>query len=97
MEMAHNIERMFYAQHGGVPWHGLGTAVDGNLASAEALHAAGLDWNVALQRAYIRDMRTAAAGQRTAIEIPGARVVVRSDNSDPLGIVTDEYAPIQNR
>jgi phage/plasmid-like protein (TIGR03299 family) len=95
--MAHELESMFYARHmdGGIPWHGLGTPVNGNLASADALHRAGLNWDVALQRVFIRDMRNAA--ERTAIEIPDVRAVVRSDTSAALATVTTRYKPIQNR
>ena len=49
--MSANVESMFYYnldENGNrfVPWHGLGTAVDKCLNSAEALTAAGLDWQV---------------------------------------------------
>lgn len=94
--MSHELESMFYARtmQGGIPWHGLGTPVDGNLASAQALTKAGLDWDVALQRVFIRDMR---ATERIAIEIPDVRAVVRSDTSAPLATVSPKYQPIQNR
>ena len=39
--MAHLVETMAYA--GQVPWHGLGTAVDGNMSPQEMLVAAGID------------------------------------------------------
>src|SRR5262249_44631090 len=95
--MSHELESMFYAAHmdGGIPWHGLGTKVEGNLASAEAVHAAGLAWDVALQRVFIRDMR--ATESRITIEIPDVRAVVRSDTSAPLATVSTKYQPIQNR
>ena len=48
--MAHAVETMAYA--GEVPWHTLGTKVDGDLAPAEVMKEAGLDWNVVAVPAY---------------------------------------------
>ena len=40
--MAHMVETMAYA--GAVPWHGLGTPVDGNMSPKEMLVACDRDW-----------------------------------------------------
>ena len=42
--MSHEVETMAYA--GELPWHGLGTKVDGNIGVDGMLKEAGLDWNV---------------------------------------------------
>jgi phage/plasmid-like protein (TIGR03299 family) len=100
--MAHMIEAtdsMMYSRtmKGGIPWHGLGNPVPGNLTSDAAIQASGLGWDVRTQHVYIRDMRTATNGQRSAIEVPGVLATVRSDTSGVLGMVTPSYQIIQNR
>lgn len=42
--MPANVETMFSVRE--VPWHGLGTIVQEAPTSKDALHLAGLDWNV---------------------------------------------------
>jgi phage/plasmid-like protein (TIGR03299 family) len=54
-------------------------------STAEALQAAGLDWNVELERL------TSAGGHNAP-----ARAVVRSDTRKPLGVVGLRYAPCDN-
>jgi len=53
---------------------------------AEAIQAAGLDWQ-SEQRDIFLDNGT---------KILGRKAIVRSDNGQPLGIVSDKYAPISN-
>ena len=48
--MAHAVETMAYA--GQVPWHGLGTKVEGDLTPQEFMKEAGLDWEVVSVPAY---------------------------------------------
>lgn len=67
--MPANIETMAYATDvkGGV-WHGLGTAVDHAMTSAEALQLAGLDWEVEKKQLVYEDgtVATDAYGIRRA-------------------------------
>lgn len=42
--MVHLVENMAFV--GQIPWHGLGTQVDGSISSAEMLKQSGLDWHV---------------------------------------------------
>jgi phage/plasmid-like protein (TIGR03299 family) len=67
-------------------WHNLGTVVAGTLASAEAIKAAGLDWEVKTEPVYTSDMQPVEGWQRT----------FRSDNRETLGVVTDGYEVVQN-
>lgn len=89
--MAHNLATtdgktaMFYC--GEKPWHGLGTELDGPATAADAIKAAGLDWDV--------DM---APIQTTAgIEVPMGRAAIRRDTQGVLGLVGTQWTPIQNR
>jgi phage/plasmid-like protein (TIGR03299 family) len=88
--MAHNIETMFSA--GRVkPWHYAETSEVTKLiqeapTSKEALHLAGLDWEVVQTPVYMNN----------GIEIPNYKANVRSTDNACLGIVTDRYQIVQN-
>jgi len=92
--MSHNVESMMYA--GETPWHGLGTAVPGNLSWREAIAVAGLDWEVAKRRAFIQSFN-AAPGEKRPVECAEFRALVRKSDDSVFAVVTDRYAPIQNR
>lgn len=91
--MAHLVESMFYNEDADrevtgtrfVPWHGLGTPVQGALTSKEALVAAGLDWNVVQRPVYTEGK-----------EIPNYKANVRDSDNSVLGIVTNRYQIVQN-
>ncbi len=82
--MAANVETMFSVRK--KPWHGLGTIVMGAPASADALHLAGLDWNVVQEPVY--------TGFGEAVE--GYRANVRDSDRKVLGVVSDRYKVVQN-
>lgn len=91
--MAHNIFELDNPMYGSrkAAWHGLGTVLDGQLTSDEALKAAHLDWIVTLE-----SCRSVAG-----ITIPDAFTTVRMDLAEDdtrrfLGIVGKKYHPIQN-
>lgn len=91
--MSHDVWQLDNPMYGSnrPAWHGLGTVLDGQLTSEQALTAAHLDWTVELEECY------SAAWQR----IPGAFVTVRKDlNAGDdrrfLGVVGKKYTPIQN-
>lgn len=48
--MAVNVETMFYTRE--KPWHGLGVRVEESPTSKDALHLAGLDWEVNQEPIY---------------------------------------------
>jgi phage/plasmid-like protein (TIGR03299 family) len=89
--MAHEIAivdgkaSMMYT--GEAPWHGLGTRLDDPATAAEAITAAGLDYQVELARLATVD----------GIPVPQRVAAVRSDTQDVLGVVSPAYVPVQNR
>jgi len=88
--MAHELESSFY--FGEVPWHGLGTPVEGALTSQDALVKAGLDWEVEIQPVFIHYQ----GNPLNAINIPDAKAVVRKTDGAALGVVGNRYTPVQN-
>ncbi len=85
--MTDAVESMFTVRE--AAWHGLGIILQDPPTIEEAITAAGLDWEVELQQAFIE-----REGKR--VEIPG-RATVRSTDGSILGVVGPGYRPIQNR
>ncbi len=89
--MAHNLAttngRTAMAFYGETPWHDLGTRLDEPATAAEAISAAGLDYDVELTSIITTD----------GIPVPQKRAVVRTDSSDVIGVVGNGYVPVQNR
>jgi len=83
---------MFYINE--VPWHGLGTKLDKPATAQEAIEAAKLDWKVVKLPLFAGSKR---------IPVPDRFAVVRRtgdliQKTDPvLGVVSNEYTPLQNR
>ena len=88
--MSHEVESMAYVsneQNGRfVPWPGLGTPVADYMTSAEALEAAGLNWNVDARPVFTDN----------GIKIPGYVANTRDSDNSVLGIVSDKYKIVQN-
>lgn len=78
------VETMFSVRE--TPWHGLGTIVADAPTSADALHLAGLDWDVLPEPVYLDN----------GIVIPNYVANTRSSDKKVLGIVTDRYKVVQN-
>ena len=87
--MAHEVQTMFSV--GAAPWHGLGRVLDQAPTVAEAITLAGLNWTVSL-----RPMWTTLDGGATPIPVPGQRAVLRGDTGSILGVVGDDFVPLQN-
>ncbi len=96
--MGHNVSfkngkaRMFY--WGGLPWHGLGTKLDGPATSAEAIKAAQLDSNVI-------KVPLCAVDKRGSAGVPDFFATVPEDGWGKLGcpvfgVVGKDYKPLQN-
>jgi len=90
--MAHELEfvngqaQMAYV--GALPWHGLGVKVDDNLAPAEMMKAAGVDWRVQEIESFV-DFN----GQK----IPtGMKALVRETDGRVLTQVGKGWHPVQN-
>lgn len=91
--MPDNVTSMMYNMQNGPPWHGKGKPVNGLATAAECIRAAGLDWGVAKVPIRVDDIG--------GLAVPGVMVTVRTDLSpdDPrriLGVVGEEYQPLQN-
>ena len=82
--MAANVETMFYTRE--KPWHGLGVRVAQAPDSKDALHLAGLDWNV-VQESIYTDFNE---------PIEGYKANIRDTDRKVLGVVTDRYQVVQN-
>lgn len=70
------------------PWHGLGTELKNPATAAEAIVAAGLDYDV-----KVEPMVIASDGA----EVPDAFAVRRTDTLEVLGTVGKRFKPLQNR
>jgi phage/plasmid-like protein (TIGR03299 family) len=84
--MSHAVESMMYA--GETPWHKLGTKVNENILTADAIKAAGLDWNVKAVPLY--------TGQEYGSKEVPNRAVLRETDNRILGIIGPNYVPLQN-
>lgn len=84
-----------YLERDGMPWHGLGTAMQPGQSIDEWRKAAGMDW--AIRRAKVRYPTNPLAvdDASTYVEIPDSHVLMRSDTHAPLGIVSDKYKVVQ--
>jgi phage/plasmid-like protein (TIGR03299 family) len=67
-------------------WHGLGVEVEQNMTSKQALVLAGLDWKA--EKVGLQDFQGNPIANHFAIR--------RSDNKETIGIVGNQYEPIQN-
>jgi phage/plasmid-like protein (TIGR03299 family) len=78
---------------GATPWHELGTKLDAPPTAAEAIVAAGLDWEVGL-----RDLRTSPDLENgyAGGEAVSHRATFRKSDGRILGVVGPGYHPIQN-
>jgi len=97
--MAHNLciqngeASMFYADE--VPWHGLGTRLEGPATAQEAISAAKLDWPVIKIPLYAG---SDGEGKR---RVPGRFAIVPAhrwgkEDCPVFGIVGSDYTPLQN-
>lgn len=74
------------AYSGNTPWHALGTKLDGPMTSLQAIQAAHLDYDVTKEKLYLSDGRQAPA-----------YCTMTSDTHAMLGVVGEQYTPLQNR
>lgn len=82
---ADNRTSMMYV--GQEPWHGLGTRLDNPATADEAIVAAGLNYGVQLTPLATTD----------GLDVPQRKAVVRYDTQQVLGVVGNDYVPVQNR
>jgi phage/plasmid-like protein (TIGR03299 family) len=86
-DLATSDGRAALAYFGELPWHGLGTKLDEPATAEEAIVAAGLNYDVELTSVTTSD----------GIPVPQRKAVVRNDTDDVIGVVGNNYVPIQNR
>ena len=93
--MSHNLIIRSNGQYGfaynaknGLPWHNLGTPVDGAMTWREAMEKAGLNWTVSK-----RQLHTLNGSVYLPVEAWG---IFRDDNNTFFGSVGNQYTPIQN-
>jgi len=99
--MAHGItETDGMAFVGRQPWHGLGTLVDGDaMTAAEAISAAGLDWEVVTREVYMEPLGSTVYGAGSdwrGVKVQGKVAVVREDTETVFNILGAKYTPVQN-
>ena len=86
--MAHELstvnERAGLMYVGEVPWHDLGSRLDAPATAAEAIDAAGLDFEFGLS-----PLATAEGAP-----VPRKKAVVRRDNGEVIGVVGNGYVPV---
>lgn len=90
--MPAQIDSMFYI--GETPWHRLGKRLNQPATAAEAMVAAGLDWQVIKTPLYF-------AGPHADVKVKDRHVVCRTDRLDTkdggqLAVVGGDFTPLQN-
>lgn len=85
--MTANVERLMYV--GKTPWHGIGTAMENPVGSAEAIRLAGLDWEV--------DVAPIVTNDQVRTNVDEYRVTRRVTDEAILGVVKRGWKPIQNK
>lgn len=80
-------------------WHGLGTVVEEAPSPYQALHLAGINWNVIEAPLSATTFTTDENGIETPIrvQVPDRTALLRDDTNEVLGIVSDRYEIVQNR
>ncbi len=88
--MAHQLDftkgKAAIAYTGDTPWHKFGTRFKRGFTSEEALEAAGLDYEVELQELSTPN-----------VVCESHKAIVRTDTQSVLGVVGNNYEPLQNK
>lgn len=91
--MAHDLTQRINGTYemafvGETPWHGLGQELQQGASFDEWQKAAGMDWSI--QSAPVQFVAPDSYNV-----FKGQNVLYRSDNNEPLSIVTNRYKPVQ--
>ena len=82
---------MFYINE--VPWHGLGARLNQPATAQEAIQAANLNWKVVKLPLFAGSKRIPVVDRFAVVRRTGDLIL----SSDPvLGVVSNEYTPLQN-
>ena len=82
--MTANVENMAF--RGEVPWHGIGTPLNGDETPEEMAQKSGLDWGVGTKPLFLED----------GTLVNEARVSYRKSDDSILGVVGPRWTPLQN-
>lgn len=74
-------------------WHGLGNNLDENASLEVWRKQAGMDWSVKESPLLYRGQNE--DGEEMSLSFPERKVLFRSDNKEPLGIVGDDFKIVQ--
>lgn len=89
--MAHEIDSIAFRGSRRDIWHRLGTEMPEGGTIEQWAEAAGLGWHAE------RSATLARRPNGELVEVPGSVTLTCSDNGRPLGIVSDQYRPVQPR
>lgn len=81
------VERHCMMSYRESPWHKLGQLINVPVGSSEALSLAGLDWSIAKKPLWTSDLDA----------VPKHVAVLRSDTKAVMGVVGNDWEPLQNR
>lgn len=84
------------AYSGSKPWHNLGTQLENDVVAEDMIKAAHLDWNVSKMDMVIPTFVDAEGNIINQIKIPEKVAMIRNDTKAVLGVVGEDYSPIQN-
>ncbi len=91
--MAHLVESMAYV--GDTPWHGLGQELSPKQPLEVWAREAGMDWRI--ESSSVSYMATNDKGQNLIMPFDSNKVLYRSDNLEPLSVVSQRYQEVQPR
>jgi len=93
LEIINGAASLAYNAGGGTPWHGLGTAVDGQQTAQEMLRIAKADYEVVLQPVFIQD----ANGEFVVVKDRFATTRVDHDGTtQAFEVMKKRYSVVQN-
>ena len=91
--MAHLVENMAYV--GRTPWHGLGNQLASQQPLEVWMREAGMDWDIRETPVRFISSEAGALGQISSF--PDQKVLFRSDNQEPLSVVSNRFKVVQPR
>ena len=91
--MSHLVENMAYV--GRTPWHGLGNQLATQQPLEVWMSEAGMDWEIRETPVRFISSEAGALGQISSF--PDQKVLFRSDNREPLSVVSNRFKVVQPR
>lgn len=85
------------AYYGEEPWHKLGQKVDHAMTAAEAITAAGLDYEVEKRPIFVKNSNIKSPLDPIFEPVKDQFAVVRKDTNDTFAVVGRVYRPLQNK